>query len=363
MAAPRETIWDIEPHTLAKHEILRRYLGAWFPILGTHNRRIVYIDGFCGPGRYAGGESGSPIIALQEAINQAARLCDTEIVFLFVDERADRIAHLKKELAELSLPTNYRVQATTGMFENELEQLLDRLDAQGLQLAPTFAFLDPFGFKGLPFRLVRRLLTNDKTEIFINIMADAINRFLEHPDDQVRQHIIELFGTDEVLSVAQSSGDRVTGLRLLYQQQLQSYARYVRYFEMRDCDGKTIYYLFFASNHPLGHVRMKEAFWKIDPSSGFCFSDATDPNQLVLFENDETPRLADDLARAFAKRKVSVEQVKKYVENTTPFVATHMREALKLLEGEGRIKANEYKLDGSKRRKNTYPDNAQLEFC
>ena len=27
-------LWEIEPHTLAKHEILKNYLQAWFLILG-----------------------------------------------------------------------------------------------------------------------------------------------------------------------------------------------------------------------------------------------------------------------------------------------------------------------------------------
>ena len=27
--------WSIPPHTQAKHEILRYYLGAWFPILAS----------------------------------------------------------------------------------------------------------------------------------------------------------------------------------------------------------------------------------------------------------------------------------------------------------------------------------------
>jgi hypothetical protein len=49
---PRDTIWPIEPHTAAKHQILRKYLDAWFPILATYNKRIVYVDGFAGPGRY-----------------------------------------------------------------------------------------------------------------------------------------------------------------------------------------------------------------------------------------------------------------------------------------------------------------------
>ena len=63
----------------------------------------------------------------------------------------------------------------------------------------------------------------------------------------------------------------------------------------------------------------------------------------------------------FAKKKVNVERVKKYVEDKTPFIATHMRSALKLLEDEGRLKVNELKQDGKKRRKGTYPDTAMLD--
>lgn len=157
MATPKDTVWEIEPHTLAKHEILRRYLGAWFPILGTYNLRIVYIDGFCGPGKYAGGEAGSPILALREALKHSTRLVGKEVTFLFMDERPDRIAHLQNELLSLQVPSNFSVHAVTGQFDCELASLLDGLETSGAQLAPTFAFIDPFGFRGLPFDLVRRL--------------------------------------------------------------------------------------------------------------------------------------------------------------------------------------------------------------
>lgn len=362
MTTPKETIWEIEPHTLAKHEILRRYLGAWFPILGTHNPRIVYIDGFCGPGRYKGGEIGSPIIALREALKHADRIDNTEVRFLFMDERADRIAHLKAELEGIRIVDNFHVDAQTGLFADGLAQLLDALRARGTQLAPTFAFIDPFGFKGVPFDLVRRLLRNDKTEVLINIMADSVNRFLEHPDSQTQGHIIELFGTPDVLNVAQQGGNRITELRLLYQKQLSKHARFVRYFEMRDQNHRAIYFLFFASNHPRGHTKMKEAFWKVDPESGFCFSDATNPDQLVLFEVDETPKLMGDLVRRFGKRRVEVREVQMYVEELTPFVASHMREALRRLEDQKAIVVEEYKLDGKKRRRNTFPEEAVLRF-
>lgn len=68
---PDETIWPLDQHTRAKHELLRRYLGAWFPILtyaGYHGR-VMFLDGFAGPGIYSNGEPGSPIIALNTLVN------------------------------------------------------------------------------------------------------------------------------------------------------------------------------------------------------------------------------------------------------------------------------------------------------
>ena|SRR5579872_2122249 len=35
-------------------------LDAWLPILGTYNKRIIYIDGFAGPGEYAGESRARP---------------------------------------------------------------------------------------------------------------------------------------------------------------------------------------------------------------------------------------------------------------------------------------------------------------
>lgn len=363
MTTPKETVWEIEPHTLAKHEILRRYLGAWFPILSTYNPRIVYIDGFCGPGRYKGGEAGSPLIALEEARKHGDRLGNTQVTFLFMDERDDRIAHLKAELVGFRILDSFHVEARTGLFAEGLTELLDELDARGASLAPTFAFIDPFGFKGVPFDLVQRLLQNTKTEVLVNIMVDAANRFLEHPDDQTRSHIVELFGTPDVLHVAQKAEHRITELRLLYQRQLSTCARFVRFFEMRDYNNRAIYYLFFASNHRVGHLKMKEAFWKVDRDSGFCFSDATNPDQLVLFEIDETPKLSSDLARRFRRQRVDVKEVQTYVEDETPYIARHMREALKGLESQKAIAVEDCKRDGGKRKKNTYPEGAVLRFA
>jgi three-Cys-motif partner protein len=120
MTKPTETLWEIEPHTKAKHELLHIYLSAWFPILGSKIPRIVYIDGFCGPGKYVGGEDGSPIIALKEAIKQPI-LASSEVIFLFIDERPDRISHLEAELSSLKIPKNFHVHTIINEFESTLK--------------------------------------------------------------------------------------------------------------------------------------------------------------------------------------------------------------------------------------------------
>jgi len=87
---PKAVSWPLEAHTAAKHEILRRYLSAWYPKLANsgRNSRLVVLDGFCGPGIYAKGEKGSPIIALETLLDHSAfaNWSATTFVFAFFDE-------------------------------------------------------------------------------------------------------------------------------------------------------------------------------------------------------------------------------------------------------------------------------------
>jgi three-Cys-motif partner protein len=362
MVASEETLWPIPRHTLAKHHILRRYLGAWFGIMGCTQGRIVYLDGFCGPGRYAEGEEGSPILALNLALNHRAFPNFREITFLFIEKDEARIEYLKQEISQLRPPSKFHVSVHHNQFEGTLTGILDDLQSKGSQMAPTFAFIDPFGFKGAPYKLTERLLGNSKTEVFINIMVDSVNRWLEHPNEATKQHIVDLFGTEEVLDIIDSDGDRVTELRKLYQRQLEKIADYVRYFEMRDEYGRTIYFLFFASNNPLGHVKMKEAFWSVDRESGYQFSDATNPDQLVLFELDPSLNLANELIGKYAGKTCYTESIRRYIEDETPYVATHMKRALCHLEFQRKITPDPLKIDGKKRRKGSFPDGVIVRF-
>ncbi len=337
MAAPKQTIWGLEPHTRAKHEILRRYLQAWMVILSQGKfPEILYIDGFAGPGEYSRGEAGSPIIALDTALGYKPPLA-AKVHFLFVEKESDRADHLRKQIALRSLPPNFQVLVEGGTtFEAAFEKRYPQFVRNG-RLIPTFAFIDPFGWTGAPFSLVKKILAQRSCEVFINFMYEEINRFIGHPD-QV-SNFDSFFGTDLWKTCVRESDARKRNrcLHDLYLTQLHKAAgaALVRSFEMSNARDVTDYYLFYATNESLGLKKMKEAMWKIDESGEFKFSDATDPNQLVLFEKQPNfPALQAQLVTEFSGKNVAVRDIEKFVLVNTAFRETHYKNILKALEKE-----------------------------
>ncbi len=77
-------LWNLDDHTRAKHRVLRAYLDAWIPIMAQQALkvraqtlgapRLLLVDGFAGPGRYATGEPGSPLIMLNALRDHAPSL-------------------------------------------------------------------------------------------------------------------------------------------------------------------------------------------------------------------------------------------------------------------------------------------------
>ena len=363
MADPNDTLWPLEPHTEAKHRILRRYLQAWFPILSTWHGRVVYLDGFAGPGEYRGGEPGSPLIVLDLAMQHVLPL-DAKLVFIFVEVRPDRCAHLFRlvDAKRPTLPNNFSVRVIQAEFQDVLREFLDDLDERTAEIAPFFAFIDPFGTKGVPMSLIHRLLLRPRTEVFINFNVRGHYRFADHQLEAYRNNNIEAFGTDEILAISQET-DRDAFVRVLYERQLREVASFVRFFRMLDQKNVSIYDLFFATNNDKGHVEMKNAMWKVDNWGSFRFSDATDPNAWVLFhaepERDLLPQL---LARAAGRKGIEVRHIRTWVERKTAFLAKHMKAALKLAEQSGQIVPRPIKSDGQPRHGKTFPDAVIVDF-
>ena len=294
----------------------------------------MYVDGFAGPGCYSKGEDGSPLIALRVALDLPAHVT-ARIRFVFVEERKDRVDVLKEVAGSLDIPDRFRIEVIGGeTFETAFGRVLDSY--KGGRLPPTFAFIDPFGWSGVPFSMVQEVMRHRSCEVLVNFMYEEVNRFLGHPDQEA--NFDTFLGTREWragIRLAEPRS-RIQFLHDLYYQQLRGVAgaKYVRSFEMRNERDVVDYYLFYATNNILGLKKMKEAMWRVDERGEFTFSDATDPKQAVLFGNE--PRfdvLEHQLLAQFGGGDASIEEIEEFVLAETAFRETHYkRQVLKPLE-------------------------------
>lgn len=361
--APKPTVWDLAPHTKAKHDILRRYLGAWVPIMSRQNGRILFFDGFAGPGVYSKGEEGSPVIALRIAAeHRFAWKGELVCVFMELDEK--RRATLEGVLNNLALPAHIRYHVYGDRFQEKMIELLDELDADNQRLAPGFFFLDPFGYSHTPMHVVARIMRHRKCEVLITFIYERMNQFITSPDPKNRAHCTDLFGTDEWQAVGDCAtpSERKRFLHDLYLRQLRSACgvKYVRSFEMLDDRNHTEYFLFFGTNHMLGLKRMKEAMWKVDPSGGNIFSDATDTSQETLFvDGPDFQKLRIAIREWAGTSEWTVDQLEEFVLTSTPFRETHFKlQILVPWEKEGVIEVLR-----SPRKKRGYPSGTVLRIA
>ena len=107
---------------------------------------------------------------------------------------------------------------------------------------------------------------------------------------------------------------------------------------------------------------MKEAFWKVDKSTGIYFSDKTDPNQPILFENDYSSDISESIMKKYEGEAIIVETIRLYIEDETSFTTYQMKGALKFLEMKGTIRIEPIKFNGKVRRKNTFADDVEIRF-
>jgi three-Cys-motif partner protein len=318
------------PHTQAKHLILRRHLDAWLPIMTAQFPSLLFVDGFAGPGSYERGEPGSPLIAIRAAalnrrLRERAR--PSQVKMWFIEEKADRAAALRDELrrfeSEHPLPVWLKYKVERGEFEPCMTRVLDERDEVGKSLPPTFVFVDPFGYSGVPMELIARIARIPSSECLINFAYESINRFGGHGDAAKEAHIDGLFGTPEW----RKCWPEERRLVALYEQQLRRQCgfRYIRCFKMRDTGGQTQYFLAFATNSPRGLSVMKQAMWKADPHTGQVFSDGSDPGQLMLI--DLLPPLRDLLRQRFRGRGfIPIHDLVWFVLIETDYAETHLRE-------------------------------------
>jgi three-Cys-motif partner protein len=333
------TTWPADQHTLAKIEILRGYLNAFFPILGTTRRgqRIMFVDGFAGPGEYTNSPEGSPIAALRaadHAIKQnSQRWIAGGIHCAFIEPEPLRCANLRELVKNATVSPMVTAEVFEANFVDGIAHLKQKHPRFFNAEEPLFVFIDPFGATGVPFKTVAAILASRTSEVLINLDADGIARNMHNAE-----LLTSAFGDDSWRSALSTSDFKKLCQQILelYKAKLRALPRvdFVFSFEMRGSNDLLNYHLVFASQISLGLEKMKEAMQAIDKTGRYCFSDGA-IGESILFDFKDAKEFAAKLHKQFIGQTLVYPPIKKFTLNETPFI--NPIAMLKVLDQNGQI--------------------------
>lgn len=241
----------------AKQTIVATYFGAWKNVIKTwrNSPNLAYVDLYSGPGIYADGSYSTPLMILQQAIED--EYLTKKLITIFNDGDPELAAELRENIAKLSGIS--RLQIKPKVYEHSVSETVLKLAPR----VPTLLFADPWGYKGLSLSLIKAFLITAGTDCILFFNYRRINAGLGYS------------GFDEPLD-AVFGRERADGLRKKIQglgpsqresvivEEMQNAlkeigARCVIPFRFISADAdRTSHHLLFASKHNLGCRIMKQ---------------------------------------------------------------------------------------------------------
>lgn len=361
---PQEVRWKRLRHTEAKHKILVDYLDAWIPILAQKSgiTELIFIDAFAGPGRYSGGEPGSPLLMLDAYLRRRDRTrLGVTAHYFFIEEDAKRAEALRGELGKRNETDDATWLVVEGRYDDELPTLLAGLNAKWkVAERAIFAFVDPFG--GTKAELVSQLGQLPQCDLLMFVPLGTFARLIESSDLDVTLDNLYRDADWRAARKKHEIRERMGILVELLREQLGKSSLWVRAFEITPRGRGDSYFLFFGTNSPKGLERMKDAMWKLDPVAGQRFRDSTTVDDPVLFEPE--PNLAPLLAtlrERFKQRVFTIEEAEDFTLFKTAFRHNaHLKgPTLRAAEKRGELEPVEPK---PTRRAGTYSEGTRMRF-
>lgn len=348
MRSPDESYWaEYSNLQRVKHDLIRRYLGGWFPKLATWAGRVLYVDTHAGRGRHVSGSFGSPLVALKTLLDHnylGKLLPKCEFHFHFIERNAGNFEELRDEVRALGpLHHNIHVEPHCGDAFDRLGELLRELRATGKQIAPAFIFVDPYGFK-VPGRILRELMQAGRVELFVNVMWRELGMALMHDEISPgwQRTFSEIFDGEEwrtELTHGEFDARADRAVDLLARTVGAKWRTSIR---MLGDNGATKYLLVHFTNHAGGRDLMKDAIWRECPDGGFYARKGDDPSQqfLITPEPDLRPlreSILHDL-RASPRRWRDLHEIAR----STLWLDKHVNEVVRALRKQGEVEASSY---------------------
>jgi len=288
-----------------KIDLIEHYLAGASKILGKSC--VYYVDGFAGRGSYRDGAKGSPV-----RIAELAEQCERDdrkysLRCINIEEDKDNFANLDSATAPFrDLVTNIQ-----GRFGDNADNILRLIGDR-----PIIAFLDPFGVKGIPWRVIQKLVARrSPTDLWIrfdDIMVQRLDGFYGKTSSDAAgkyQLLAETYGIEDKallhgLLHTLSGPDSPPAALILYMERLRDEigrARgrngYAAAYRVRSLSEEHKYYLVFATAHEKGITLASATVHSVEQDYQRDLQEYKESQgrQLSLFDPDPTP---DEVASA-----------------------------------------------------------------
>lgn len=351
-----------------KARIVSKYFSTWaqvvMPTVVKSGGKIAYMDLYAGPGRYRDGAASTPLLVLQTGINNPQM--SQMLTAYFNDADGNNTSTLQTEIDKLPgiEKLRHKPVVTCGEVDDDAATYFNET-----RLAPSFSFVDPFGYKGLSLKIVQGVIKDWGCDCVFFFNYNRINAGISNPG--VKQHMDALFGEER----ADALRAKLPGLSPELREaailedlanEIQSLGgKFVLPFTFKNSEGtRTSHKLIFVSKHFKGYEIMKDIMAAESstmdegvPSLTYSPADASMP--LLFSLAQPMSKLKEMLLEDYAGQTRSLTEVYEQHSVGKPYIKKNYREALNSLEATGNVSA--YSTKGT-RRKGTYPDHVKIQF-
>jgi len=325
-----------------KHDLIRNYLNGWLPKLASWAGKVVYFDTHAGRGRHVTGEMGSPLVAVDALLKHSyidAILEKCEVSFIFIEIDEENNNELKKEVENLgALPKGVSISTYVDDSFETLKSLIEHFESPERRLAPSFFFIDPFGFK-VPSSIISKLMSFRQTEIFLNVIwreLDMAIRQRERMEDTLKF----IFGSDSWHEIADENDVNRRMIMTAQHFQNHSGASWATYIQMLD-KNRVRYFLLHLTNHVEGRKLMKNCMWKVCPDGGFFASKNVDIRQEILIQPEPDMAPVREWVKANIREPIRFNDLGEKFQDEL-WLDKHLNRAVSDLRNSGELLATDY---------------------
>ncbi|MBI4799286.1 MAG: three-Cys-motif partner protein TcmP [Desulfarculus sp.] len=364
---------EATPQSIVKTKIVSSYFQAWAGVMTNvikrsprfTERKLVYIDLFCGPGKYKDETICTPLLVLTHAVNHPE--LSQYLQTIFNDKNQGNIESLMAAVEEIEGIGRLKFKPIF-ICDEVGEEFAERLAKSNMP--PSLIFLDPWGYKGLSIKLIKSLIRSWGSDCILFFNYQRINRSLTYP--LFALHFQQLFGEERfsalsaLVDTLPSEEREATIITALVESLQQHCGEFVLPFKFKDDGGnRTSHYLVFVSKAFKGYDLMKGVMEKTSSKeyqgvANFEYAPVVNEKYpLLSMLNRPLSDLYKMILMDYSGITKTVWEIYREHSIGKPYVLRHYKSVLSQLEKDGLIFI---KIPDGKRRKGNPGDKAIVTF-